>query len=191
MGLLLVIRSTSCHWKDLSSSGVPLITFRHREYLFSSELPLVIDRTSRHRECLLSLIVPLVIGSTSYNREYLLSSKRPLLIGRTSCHRKDLSSSAVPLIIGSTSRHRKDLSSWGVLLIIRSTSYYREYLLSSERPLLVAPLVVDSHFCQTGRAILNYNAHSSFPRVHVKRESMAQRHISTLPELSGWTLHVA
>ena len=43
-------------------------------------------------------------------------------------------SSDAPLVIGKTSRHQ-------------------EYVLSSERPLLVAPLAVDSDFCQIGRAI--------------------------------------
>ena len=39
---------------------------------------------------------------------------------------------------------------------IEKTSRHREYLLSTETLLLVAPLAVDSHFCQTGSAILAF-----------------------------------
>ena len=37
---------------------------------------------------------------------------------------------------------------------------------------------------------LNHNAYSVFPRIHLRRESMARstRYISTLPVLSEWTL---
>ena len=41
------------------------------------------------------------------------------------------------------------------------------------------------------RLNLNHNAYSIFPRIHVRRESMARAHrnISPLPELSEWTLN--
>ena len=106
-------------------------------------------------------------GTTSCHRkhilssEYLLSSGASLIIEKTSRHREYFSSSGVPLIIGKTSRHREYLLSLEVFLITGNTSRHREYLLSSEGLLLVAPLVVDSHFCQTGSA----TRRSSEPRV--------------------------
>ena len=89
--------------------------------------------------------------------------------GTTSCHSKR------PLVIKSTSYHRKDLLSSGVPLvtevpfIIGKTFRHREYLLSLERPLLVAPLVVDSHFCQTWSVTVGASyhwKHSHFRRFH-------------------------
>ena len=161
-------------WQSIMGPLVIVSTSYHREYLLSSEASLIIGSTSSYRECkaswdLLSSEAPLIIESTSYHRKHLLSSEAPLLIESakhhgTSCHRKHLLSSRVPLIIGSTSYHRKHLFLSRVQsimgpLVIGSTSYHREYLLSSERllssetPLLTAPLVIERHFCQTGSVI--------------------------------------
>ena len=87
-------------------------------------------------------------GTTSCHQKHLLSLKRPLVIESISYHQGSL-----------LLHHRKISHLWehllssGVPLIIRKTSRLREYLLLLERPLLVAPLFVDSHFCQTGSVI--------------------------------------
>ena len=149
-------------WQSIMGPLVIGSTSYHREYLLSSEAPLIIEKTSSYRECkaswdLLSSEAPLIIESTSYHRKHLLSPKRPLLIESakhhgTSCHQKHLLSSRVPLIIGSTSYHRKDLFLSRVQsimgpLVIESTSYHREYLLSSERPLIIGDTSSRSTSC--------------------------------------------
>ena len=77
-------------------------------------------------------------------RDHFLSSEAPLIIGKTSCHWEYLLSSGVLPIIGKISRLPKYLLSSRVPLIIGKTSRLREY---------VAPLIVDSHFCQIGSAL--------------------------------------
>ena len=137
-------------WQSIMGPLVIVSTSYHREYLLSSEAPLLIESakhhgTSCHRKHLLSSRVPLIIGSTSSYRECkaswdLLSSEAPLIIESTSYHLKHLLSSKRPLLIESakhhgTSCHRKHLLSSRVPLIIgdtssRSTSCYRKAFLS-------------------------------------------------------------
>ena len=95
----------------------------------------------------------LAILADKASRDHFLSLEAPLIIRKISCYWEYLLSSGVPPIIRKISRLWEYLLSSGVPLIIGKTSRLREYLVLSERPFLVAPLAVDSHFCQTGSAI--------------------------------------
>ena len=59
----------------------------YRDYLLSSETPLVIETTSCYWKHLLLSRLPVVIETTCCYRDYLLSSRLPLLTGSTSCYR--------------------------------------------------------------------------------------------------------